>query len=78
MSVAGRCEWCGGPAAWTVIRGEVYVSCDGGCMPLPLEGLVAPPDSPELVDPFARGDERELLRGQEVVPPEGSEARTSV
>jgi len=42
---AGPCEWCGGPQHWTIIRGDMYVSCDGGCIPLPLEGLVPPPGS---------------------------------
>ncbi len=27
---------------WTFIRGEMYVSCVDGCVPLPLEGLVPP------------------------------------
>ena len=35
---AGPCEWCGGPQFWTVVRGEVWVSCKGGCSSLP--GLV--------------------------------------
>ncbi len=45
MSVVGPCEWCGGPQVWTVIRGEIYEACKGGCLPLPLEGLVPPTDS---------------------------------
>ena len=39
----GPCEWCGGPQLWTVIRGEMYVACRNGCLPLPMEGIV--PDS---------------------------------
>jgi len=50
-SPAGPCEWCGGPQHWTIIAGEMYVSCDGGCSPIPGLGLDPPPDSPELVDP---------------------------
>ncbi len=50
-SPAGACEWCGGPQHWTIIRGDMYVSCDGGCVPLPLEGLVPPPDCEEVVAP---------------------------
>ncbi len=42
---AGPCEWCGGPQHWTIISGDVYVSCDGGCLPLDLEGVVPPPGS---------------------------------
>ncbi len=44
-SPAGPCEWCGGQQRWTVIRGLVHVSCVLGCLPLPLECLVPPPDS---------------------------------
>ncbi len=40
---AGPCEWCGGPQWWTVVRGEVWVSCKGGCSSLPgLEDLPRP------------------------------------
>ncbi len=45
MSVAGPCVMCGGRQRWTIIRGEVYTSCDNGCQPLPLEGIVPPPGS---------------------------------
>ena len=51
VSLVGPCEWCGGPQSWTIIGGEVYTSCDGGCLPLPLPGLVPPPDSLELIPP---------------------------
>ncbi len=37
---AGPCEWCGGPQYWTVVRGEMWVTCKGGCLPLPLAGEV--------------------------------------
>ncbi len=39
---AGLCEWCGGPQWWTVVAGEMWVSCKLGCLPLPLEGEVEP------------------------------------
>ena len=78
VSLCGPCEWCGGPQSWTVIAGEVYTSCDGGCLPLPLEGLVPPPDSPELEKPVAWVGEPMEPEGEGgVVPPEGSEAKTS-
>ena len=75
---AGPCEWCGGPQHWTFIRDELYVSCDGGCLPLSLEGLVPPPDGDQ--------DDAELdglvhigtfLKGVGREAPEGSAARTS-
>jgi len=28
---AGRCEGCGGPQVWTVVRGEMYVHCELEC-----------------------------------------------
>ncbi len=74
---ATPCEWCGGPTVWTIMRGEVYVSCDSGCLPLPLEGLVPPTDS-EL--PERLGEVRgrmELERGGGVMPLEGGDAKTS-
>jgi len=37
---AGPCEWCGGPQLWTTVRGIIYVRCAGGCLPLPLAGMV--------------------------------------
>jgi len=48
---AGPCEWCGGPQWWTIIRGEMYVACQAGCLPLPLDGLTPPSgsDPAELV-----------------------------
>ncbi len=54
VSAAGPCEWCGGPQKWTLIRDEVYVACEEGCLPLPLDGLVPPIDSEELEFPLQR------------------------
>ncbi len=75
-TLAGPCEWCGGPQAWTVIRGYVYVSCDLGCLPIPGLGLDPPPDSPELIEPDAR-----VLMGTKgrggVVPREGGDTNLS-
>jgi len=45
---AGPCEWCQGPQQWTIIQGEMYVRCIGGCLPLALDMLVPPPDSEDL------------------------------
>ena len=70
MSFPGPCEWCGGSQVWTTIRGEVYVSCDGGCSPLPGLGLDPPPDSEE----FVRSEETpkvEHSKEEGVVPLEG-------
>jgi len=77
-SPAGPCEWCGGPQVWTIIRGDMYVSCDGGCLPLPFAELVPPPDSMDLrpISEVIRG--MELPEEEGVVPLEGSDARTSV
>ncbi len=76
-SPAGPCEWCGGPQRWTVIRGEVHVSCDGGCLPLPLEGLAPPPVSDSLVHISEVLREMELFEGGGVAPWEGADAKTS-
>ena len=82
VSPAGPCEWCGGSQSWTIIRGDMYVSCDGGCLPLPLPGLVPPPDSPELVAPWGLRHVSEFLvepsREEGVVPLEGGAAKVSV
>ena len=77
MSVAGPCEWCGGPQVWTVIRGEVYTSCDNGCLPLPMEGLVPPP---ACEDGAVRMKDAMELSYQEEGKgtPEGRESNTSV
>ncbi len=73
-SPAGPCEWCGGPQSWTIIRGDMYVSCDGGCLPLPFPDLVPPPDSPELFEGPVMWV-KELTEEGGVVPPEGHGAR---
>ncbi len=44
-SHVGPCEWCGGPQVWTLIHGIVYESCCSGCLPLPFDSFVPPPDS---------------------------------
>ena len=69
---AGPCEWCGGPQRWTIIRGDMYVSCDGGCLPLDLEGLVPPSDSEELVR-LEQTPKMEHPREEGVVPLEGGD-----
>ena len=74
---AGPCEWCGGPQHWTTIRGEVYVSCDMGCLPLPMEGFAAAPpdgDGPEETPKVAEMEPEERER---VAPCEGAADRTS-
>ncbi len=60
---------------WTIIQGEMYVSCYLGCLPLPLEGLVPPPDSPELRAPGdADGAGGTDEQGGGKGTPEGSDA----
>ncbi len=80
-SPAGPCEWCGGPQKWTIIGGDMYVSCDGGCSPLPGLGLDPPPDSPELRRP-ERTPKMEhvgtILRRVGIGTPEGGAANESV
>ncbi len=72
---AGPCEWCGGPQRWTVIRGELYVTCELGCLPLPLEEFSAPPpDGKELE---AAAERAELFEEGDGVPREGGADRTS-
>ncbi len=77
MSVAGPCEWCGGPQVWTIIRNEMYVSCDGGCAPLPGLGLEPPPMTASVdrrepeVEPLERGGVRPLEGGATKVSVEG-------
>jgi len=73
---AGPCEWCGGPQTWTLIRGDVYVNCESGCLPLPGLGLEPPPDSEELVRPTEESPKVEHVGGGGVEPLEGGEART--
>ncbi len=31
LKVLWRCDYCDGPATWTLIGGEVYYHCDDGC-----------------------------------------------
>ncbi len=79
MSLAGPCEWCGGPQHWTIISGDVYVSCDLGCQPLPFGDLVPPPDSEELRQPPEVSDGRGTgSAGGGTGPPAGRESNTSV
>ncbi len=75
-SPAGPCEWCGGPQHWTIIAGEMYVSCDGGCLPLGLEGLAPPSDSEELVRP-EETPKMEPSEEEGVGPYEGGDARVN-
>ena len=76
-SPAGPCEWCGGPQSWTIISGEMYVQCVGGCLGLGLEDTDSLPDA--SVHAWVGGSkaavEPEGIRG--VVPCEGGDARTS-
>ncbi len=76
MSFAGPCEWCGGHQAWTVIRGEVYTSCDAGCAPLPGLGLDPPHDSEQAAGPPE--DSSGTRRSGEGRADFGSEANESV
>ncbi len=73
---AGPCEWCGGQQSWTVIRGEMYVRCRGGCQSLFPEERVSPspPDSEVY---YLSSSENGTLGGEGVVPRKGGEARTS-
>ncbi len=74
----GPCEWCGGPQSWTVIAGVVYESCDSGCMPLPLEGLV-PPQLPSPESEVDWGDLADgTFLGSEGVTLEGAAADETV
>ncbi len=45
---------------WTVIRGEMFVACELGCLPLPLEGLAPYPDGEKpcsaVRDPLGTGE----------------------
>ena len=53
MSSLTTCEHCGGPAAWTIIDGKVYYSCNKQCAGyaqldlLRDEFVVGKPTSPE-------------------------------
>ncbi len=55
---AGPCEWCGGPQLWTVVRGEIWVSCKRGCLPLPIEGV-----EPAVTAGSLKEDDRVDFRG---------------
>jgi len=47
---AGPCEWCGGPQWWTIVRGEMFVKCQGGCVSLwETERYNVPPPDGEVV-----------------------------
>ena len=59
---------------WTFIRGEMYVSCDGGCQPLPLEGLIPTPGMMAEVDWDRTKAETELRETRRVDTPEGGSA----
>ena len=74
---AGPCEWCGGPQNWTIIRGEMYVRCIDGCLPLDLEGLVPshPISEEDFWTPEGAGEGTILRMGG--VPLEGDAAKTS-
>ncbi len=71
---AGPCEWCGGPQWWTVVRGDLWVCCKSGCLPLPLEGEILPSSAGSLID----RKEVDSPGGREYLPREGSEARARV
>jgi len=75
-STTGPCEWCGGPQLWTMVRGDMYVTCQADCRADQLELLDLPPV-------YAKGEEfaREHWEQPEigrVGPPEGREAETSL
>jgi len=76
-SPAGPCEWCGGPQHWAIIRGDMYVSCKGGCIPLEGLGITPPLDAKELIRP-EETPKVELSEGEGVRPLEGGDARTTV
>ena len=52
----------------------MYVSCDGGCIPIPGLGLTPPLEAKELIRP-EETPKVELLRGERVEPLEGGGAR---
>ena len=73
---AGPCEWCGGPQHWTIIQGEMYVSCDSGCLPLEGLDIIPPLDAPELRAPEEKPNMEHSFR-EGVCPPEGADANES-
>jgi len=76
-SPAGPCEWCGGRQSWTFITGEMFVRCQCGCLPLPLEGVVLLPPDSECVETEQTPNDGTLREGG-VVPCEGGEPMTRV
>ena len=71
---AGPCEWCGGPQNWTIIAGEMYVRCVGGCLGLFEEEGSIPSRSEWPEKAWVFGDGTSEKEG--VVPLEGPEAST--
>jgi len=67
---AGPCEWCGGPQWWTVVLGEMWVSCKRGCLPLPLEGEVLDSSAGSTIDRV----DVDCPLGIQYLPREGGEA----
>ena len=72
-SVAGPCEWCGGPQKWTVRNDVMYVRCALGCLGLFDELLPLPDGEGKRGYTGGRGLEpTQQWRGRE--SPEGGEA----
>ncbi len=67
---AGPCEWCGGPQWWTVVRGEMWVCCKLGCLPLPIEGEVGPTTAGSTIE----GERLAIREGRPYLAQEGGEA----
>ena len=77
-SPAGPCEWCGGPQSWTIVRGEMYTECQGGCLGLFDEGPDNPPTACDVALWVGEGrDEMEPPDGGRVVPLEGGDTEES-
>ncbi len=77
---AGPCEWCGGPQSWTIVCGEMFVKCKGGCTSLfANERYNFPPiseGSERLEREFHEGNGADgTLREEGGVPCEGDAAR---
>ena len=51
----------------------MYVSCDGGCLPIVGLDITPPMDAPELISPEEK-PKKELSDGEGVCPPEGGSA----
>jgi len=73
MTVAGPCEWCGGPQNWTTHAGEVLVRCVNGCLPLFEVVILSPPDCDDRA--AWSNPQMEPWAGGGVVPLEGSDAK---